>query len=84
MTIQLPSEFTNIQDIGGSGWGPATITGNGLEVNNTLSVRESYLTYSFKATAPNHKGLYFFNASFSGTPDEHPIANFCVSVTDVA
>jgi len=82
LTIQLPSEFTNIQDIGGTGWGPATIAGNVIEVGNTLSVRESYLTYAFKATAPNYEGLYFCNASFSGTPNEHPIANFSVLVTE--
>jgi len=82
LTIQLPQEFTNIRDIGGTGWGRATINGNVIEVSNTLSLRESYLTYAFKATAPNYKGLYLCNASFSGTPNEHPIANFSVSVTD--
>ncbi len=82
LTIQLPSEFTNIQDIGGTGWGTATITGNIIEVSNTLSVRESHITYAFRATAPAHKGLYLFNASFSGTPNEHPIGDFSVLVTD--
>ena len=82
LTIQLPPEFANIQDIGGTGWNAATIIGNVIEVANTLSVRESYLTYAFKTTAPNYEGLYFCNASFSGVPNEHPIANFSVLVAD--
>lgn len=82
LTIQLPPEFKNIQDIGGIGWGPAKITGNVIEVSNTFSVRESYLTYAFKAVAPSYKGLYSCNASFNGTPDEHPIVDFSVLVTD--
>ena len=82
LTIQLPLEFANIQDIGGPGWAAATIMGNVIEVNNALSVRESYLTYAFKATAPNYEGLYFCNAAFKGAPNERPIANFSVSVTN--
>ena len=82
LTIQMPSEFTNIQDIGGTGWGPASITGNMIEVRNTLSVRESYLTFAFKATAPSYKGLYSCNASFNGTLSEQPIVDFSILVTD--
>jgi hypothetical protein len=82
LTIQLPSEFTNIQDIGGAGWAPATITGNKIEVNSTVPVRESYITYAFKAVAPTYKGLYMVNVSFAGTPNEHPIGNFSVRVID--
>jgi len=84
LTIQLPPEFTNIQDIGGTGWDAARIVGNVIEVTNKLSVRESSLTYAFKTTAPNHEGLYICNASFSGAPNEHPIANFSVVVADAA
>jgi hypothetical protein len=82
LTIQLPSEFTNIQDIGGAGWAPATIAGNKIEVNNTVPVRKSYITYAFKARAPIYKGLYMLNASFIGTPNERPTGNFCVRITD--
>lgn len=82
LTLQLPPEFTNIQNIGGTGWGPANITGNKIEVNNTASVRGSYITYTFKAVTPTYKGLYMINASFSGRPNEQPVANFGVKVTD--
>jgi hypothetical protein len=82
LTIQLPQEFTNIQSVGGIGWGYAAIIGNRIEVNSTLAIRESYITYAFKARAPAYKGLYMFNASFSGTPDEKPIGSFCVRVVD--
>lgn len=82
LKLQLSSEFTNIQDIGGTGWGPASITGNNIEVNNIVSVRGAYITYAFKAVATTYKGLYMINASFSGKPNEQPIADFCVRVTD--
>jgi hypothetical protein len=84
LTLELPPEFTGIQDVGGTGWGSATIVGNRVEVSNTLSIRNSYLTYAFKAVAPTYKGLYTFDASFSGAPNENPVANFCVEVTDGA
>jgi len=82
LTIQLPADFTNIQDIGGTGWGTATITDNKIEVSNTISVLNSYITYAFKAVAPAYKGLYTIDASFIGGPNEQPVANFCVLVTD--
>jgi hypothetical protein len=78
----LPTEFSDIQSIGGSGWGPATIMGNKIEVNNTVSVRESYITYAFRAVAPTYKGLYMINASFIGTLNERPVANFSLLVND--
>jgi len=82
LTIQLPTEFSDIQSIGGSGWGHATIMGNKIEVNNTVSVRESYITYAFRAVAPTYKGLYMINASFIGTLNERPVANFSLLVND--
>lgn len=82
LTIQLPTEFSNITDVGGSGWGPATIIDKRIEVNNTVSVREAYITYAFKAVVPTYKGLYSMDALFSGGPNERPIANFSVIVTD--
>jgi hypothetical protein len=82
LTIQLPTEFTNIQSVGGTGWGLATIAGNRIEVNNIVPVRGSYITFAFKAVAPAYKGLYMINASFNGGPNEHPTANFSVTVTD--
>jgi hypothetical protein len=82
LTIQLPQEFTNIQSIGGLGWGSASITGNRIEVNSTLAIKESYITYVFQARTPVYKGVYMLNASFSGTPDERPIGSFCVRVVD--
>jgi len=82
LTIQLPPEFTNIQDIGGAGWAPATIAGNKIEVNNIVPVQESYITFAFKAVVPTYKGLYMVNVSFAGTPNEHPIGNFSVRVGD--
>ena len=82
LTIQLPPEFTNIQDIGGVGWAPAIIAANKIEVNNTVPVLESYITYAFKARTPLYKGLYMLNASFIGTPNERPTGSFCVRITD--
>ena len=82
LTLQLSTEFTAAQDIGGTGWGPASITGSNIEVNNMMSVRGSHITYAFKAVAPTYKGLYMINASFSGGPNEQPVADFCVRVTD--
>ena len=82
LTIQLPPEFTSIQTVGGTGWGPPTISGNRMEVNNIVPVRGSYITFAFKAVAPAFKGLYMINATFDGGPNEHPTANFSVTVTD--
>ncbi len=81
LTIQLPMEFANIKDAGGTGWGLATISGNRIEVNNIGLVRGAYITYSFQAVAPAYKGLYMIDVSFSGGPNEHPFANFSVVVT---
>lgn len=81
LTIELPEEFTNILDITGLGWGPATITGNKIEVTNTASVKGSYITFAFSAVAPTYKGLYEINASFNGKPNEMPVANFSVMAT---
>jgi hypothetical protein len=50
--------------------------------NNTTSVRDSYITYAFKAVAPPYKGLCMINASFSGRPNAQLVANFSVIVTD--
>jgi hypothetical protein len=82
LTVQLPTEFTNIQNTGGTGWGTATITDNRIEVNNTIPVRDSYITYRFRVTAPMYEGLYMINASFSGSPNEHPVGSFPVAVID--
>ena len=84
LTINLPTEFTNIQSVGGTGWGTATITGNKIEVNNTATVKNSYITYAFNAVAPTYKGLYMVNVSYTGTPNENPVGNFSVRVMDVS
>ena len=80
LTISLPSEFANIQSLGGTGWGTAVITGSQIEVNNTQTVRETIITYGFKAEVPAYQGLYMFNASFVGSPNENPVGNFSVHV----
>ncbi len=82
LALQMSMEFTNIQDIGGTGWGSASIAGSNIEVNNTVPVKDSYITYVFRSAAPTYKGLYMINASFTGSPSEQPIASFCVRVID--
>ncbi len=82
LTIRLPVEFTNVGDIGGKGWGSATIVGNTIEVTNTVPISGSYIIYAFRAIAPTYKGLYTIDASFVGVPNERPVANFSLIVTD--
>jgi hypothetical protein len=38
LTILVPSEFTNVEDVGGTGWGSANVTGNKIEVSNNESI----------------------------------------------
>jgi len=83
LTILVPSEFSNVVDVGGIGWGSANITGNRIEVWNTQSIQDAYMTYAFNATAPSRPGLYTLDVSFSGTPDEHPVGNFSIHVMGV-
>jgi len=87
LTIDVPSEFSNIVDIGGLSWGTAVITGSRIEVGNTASIKGSFLTYAFNLTAPSTPGLYMLNVAFNGTaggsPWAHPIGNFTIRVTGV-
>ncbi|MFX1415859.1 MAG: hypothetical protein ACFFC0_03555, partial [Promethearchaeota archaeon] len=87
LTIDVPSEFTGVEDIGGTGWGTAVITGNKIEVGNTAAIKGSFITYAFNLTAPSAPGLYMLNVAFSGTsggsPWAHPIGNFTIHVTGV-
>ncbi|MGY5861905.1 MAG: hypothetical protein RTU09_05985, partial [Candidatus Thorarchaeota archaeon] len=84
LTIDVPAEFSNIMDIGGTGWGTATITGNRIEISNTATVLNGYITYAFNATAPIFPGLYMLNIAYDGTsegqPYAHPIGNFTLHV----
>jgi hypothetical protein len=80
LTISLPSEFANIQSLGGTGWGSAVIIGSQIEVNNTQTVRETAIIFGFKAEVPAYQGLYMLNASFVGTPNENPVGNFSIQV----
>ena len=81
LTIQVPSQFTDLEDLGGVGWGSAVITGHNIEVANTLAFKGRAVTYAFNASTPVTLGLYLLNASFTGTPDEHPTAHFAVRIT---
>jgi len=81
LTIFVPSGFTSIEDIGGTGWDAASIAGNKIEVSNAGEIKDTYITYGFNVTAPGLEGLYMLDVSFSGTPDEHPIGNFTIHVT---
>jgi len=87
LTIDVPSEFTSIEDIGGSNWGTAVITGNTIDVGNTASIKGSFITYAFNLTAPSIPGLYMLNVAFEGTSGgslwAHPIGNFTIRVTGV-
>jgi len=83
LTILVPSEFTNVVDVGGTGWGSANITGNKIEVKNTQSIQDTYRTYAFNTSTPSIPGLYMLNVSFSGTPDEHPVGNFSIHVAGI-
>ncbi|RLC66535.1 MAG: hypothetical protein DRH97_06290, partial [Chloroflexi bacterium] len=69
LTIEVPTGFTNIEDIGGTGWGSANIVGNTIQVDTTQSVQNSRITYQFNATAPSpyaSTSLYMMNCSMSG------------------
>ncbi len=87
LTIDIAPEFTNVEDIGGSGWGTAVITGSRVEVGNTAIIKGSFITYAFNLTAPSTPGLYMLNVAFNGTaggsPWAHPIGNFTIHVTGV-
>lgn len=82
MTITVPQEFTNMIDVGGVGWGTASIIGNKIEVSNTRALVGGYITYAFRATAPIYLGIYQLDVSFDGTPNEHPKGSFSITVND--
>jgi hypothetical protein len=78
----VPPEFASIADIGGTGWGTASVTGNKITVSNNQTIQNTYKTYAFNATAPVKPGLYMLNVSFSGTPaTQAPVGNFSIQVT---
>jgi len=81
LTIDVPTGFTNIQDIGGTSWGTASIVGNQITVSNTAIIRYSYLTYAFSITSPSTPGLYKLNLAFDDGFYAHPIGNFTIHVT---
>ncbi|MFX1603297.1 MAG: hypothetical protein ACFFCK_07410, partial [Promethearchaeota archaeon] len=87
LTIDVSSEFTSIEDIGGASWGTAVITDSRIEVGSTASIKGTYITYAFNLTAPSIPGLYMLNVAFNGTsggsPWAHPYGNFTVHVTGV-
>jgi hypothetical protein len=66
LTVVLPSAFTNIKSIGGTGWATASIVGQTITVNTNATVLSSRISYSFNATA-NKAGMYVMNASMSGS-----------------
>jgi len=82
LTVLVPTEFSNVKSVGGTGWGTATITGNRIQVGNTQTILNSTITYAFNATAPSNPGLYMLNVSFNGTPNTQvPVGNFSIQVT---
>jgi len=73
LTIDVPTEFSNITDIGGTGWTPANINGSTIIVNTTQAIQNDYLTYGFNITPPggdSSQGLYLLTATMSGSNAE--------------
>ncbi|MBR9704453.1 hypothetical protein GOV12_03520, partial [Candidatus Pacearchaeota archaeon] len=69
MTIVVPEEFSNIVNVGGTGWGVPNITDNIIIVNTTQIVQSGLITYAFNVTAPAGsaaQGLYLLTASLAG------------------
>ncbi|KXH77043.1 MAG: hypothetical protein AM326_01890 [Candidatus Thorarchaeota archaeon SMTZ-45] len=83
LTIDVPSSFTGITDVGGTNWGTATINGNQITVSNTATVKDSYITYAFQITSPSDPGLYKLDVAFEDGSYAHPIGNFTIHVTGV-
>ncbi|MHA2384556.1 MAG: hypothetical protein ACXACT_18455, partial [Candidatus Thorarchaeota archaeon] len=83
LTIDVPTGFTGLTDVGGTNWGTATINGNQITVSNTAAVRNSYITYAFQITSPSTPGLYKLDIAFDDGNNAHPIGNFTVHVTGV-
>ncbi|MGY5872262.1 MAG: hypothetical protein RTV72_08465 [Candidatus Thorarchaeota archaeon] len=83
LTIDVPSGFTGITDVGGTNWGAATIIGSQITVSNTAAIRGSYLTYAFQITSPSIPGLYKLDIAFDDGTNAHPIGNFTIHVTGV-
>jgi hypothetical protein len=81
LTIDVPAGFTAIQDIGGTGWGSASISGNRITVSNTQSISASFITYAFRVTSPVTPGLYMLNIAFNDGAYAVPIGNFTIHVT---
>ena len=83
LTIDVPTGFTSITDVGGTNWGAATINGNQIVVSNTAPISGSYLTYGFQITSPSTPGLYKLDIAFDDGSNAHPIGNFTIHVTGI-
>jgi len=83
LTIDVPTGFTSITDVGGINWGTATIDGYQITVSSTATVLGSHITYAFDITSPSTPGLYKLDLAFNGGSDASPIGNFTIHVTGV-
>ncbi len=81
LTIDVPSGFTGITSVGGTGWDTAAINGNQIIVSNTAAFRGSTITYAFSITSPSSPGLYKLDIAFDDSSYAHPIGNFTIHVT---
>ncbi|GAH46971.1 unnamed protein product, partial [marine sediment metagenome] len=81
LTIDVPTGFTSITDVGGTNWGTASINGNQITVSNTAAILGSHITYAFQITSPSTPGLYKLDIAFDDGNYAHPMGNFTVHVT---
>ena len=81
LTIDVPTGFTGITNVGGTNWDTYSLNGNQITVKNNAAIRNTYRTYAFQITSPSTPGLYKLDIAFDDSNNAHPVGNFTIHVT---